>query len=575
MKTLKITVNTFLFFISASLPVLCQLDSILNIADQEIRHAAFLDYMEDNYHPFQVYDSILSDASWRVEKFNDDKLKQEIWFFKKEYLSRTFNGPTLLSAMTPLLEAIEEARKKSWIYLQARLCVSVGHFYHAQGQTQSGFEYLVKSLDLINQLDIRENPEIVRISDLVAQNYYIFGDHITALTLYKRGNDVNSYWRNKRELYQIYNTIGLCYQKEMKYDSAIHYYKLANESALTMRDEFWVALTNGNQANCQYLTGNYDAALPPLLKDFELSVRWGEIGSAVNAAMTIAAIYLVKNNVSEASGYLEYGRKYMNLLDFRQKINYYKSLTQINRQNGNYKQALLLLDTMQMYKDSLAITNDNGIIRNAELKLNLEKHKHEIELLESEKSRQITLRNAVLIIIILLGVIMGLWLFNLNLRKKRALELAEQDKENAYQELEQAKKELKNFTSVVREKNELILSVKAELHELEQLNHGEERIKNIGELLNSNILTEDDWREFKLLFDKVYPGFFIRLHEKLPNLTQAEVRLISLMKLNMNQKDMAYMLGVGYDAIRKVKQRLNAKIFAQNESTLEEIVESI
>ena len=38
---------------------------------------------------------------------------------------------------------------------------------------------------------------------------------------------------------------------------------------------------------------------------------------------------------------------------------------------------------------------------------------------------------------------------------------------------------------------------------------------------------------------------------------------------------MAFMLGVGYDAIRKVKQRLNAKISGQNETTLEEIVHGI
>ncbi|MBK9256696.1 MAG: hypothetical protein IPM42_14505 [Saprospiraceae bacterium] len=572
---MKRLISTFVLSLSVSLSLYCQLDSILSITDQNKRHAAFLDYLEDNYQTFKVYDSILTDAEKRIENLPDEKLKQEIWFYKQDHKSRTYNGPTLLSAMTPMIKAVEEARRKTWNYIQAKLCASIGHFYHAQGQTQDGFEYLVKALDLVNQLDIKEYPEIVRITDVVAHNYYIFGDELTALNLYKKGNYSDSYWRNKKDLYQIYNTIGLCHQKQMQVDSAIYYYELAHKSALQMGDEFWAALTEGNRAYCQYLAGNYDEALPPLLKDFELSVLWGEIGSAVNAAMTIAAIYLEKNDIGEATKYLEYGRKHQNRLDTRQKINYYKSLNQISRQTGNYKQALIYLDSMQIYKDSAAISNDAGIIRNAELKLNLEKHKYEIELLESEKSKQITLRNAVLIIICLLGIIVGLWFFNMHLKKKRALELAEQEKISAFQELERAEKELKTFTAVIREKNELIQSVRAEMAELEQLNHGEERIQYINELLNSNILTEDDWREFKLLFDKVYPGFFVKLHEKIPQLTQAEVRLLALLKLNMNQKDMAFMLGVGYDAIRKVKQRLKFKITDREEASLEEIVENI
>lgn len=570
----RITTIIVLYF-TVSLQVFCQLDSILGIKDHSERHASFLNYLEDNYHPFEVSDSILKVAEIKINKLNDEKLKQEIWFYNQDRKSRTYNGPTLLSSMIPLIEAVEQARKKSWIYIEAKLCARIGNFYHAQGQTQAGFEYLVKALDLSSQLDIHRYPEILKIIDLVAINYYIFGDHVTALNLFKKGVGVAPYWRNKSERYTLINTIGLCYQKQMQYDSAIYYYELAHHNAKEMGNEFWATLTMGNRAYCHYLAGNYDEALPPLLQDFELSVQWGEVSSAVNAAMIIAAIYVEKNNLAEAAKYLDYGIKHQSFLDARQKISYYKSLNQISRQKGDYRQAISYLDSVQKYKDIAAITNNDGIIKNAELKLYLEKHKYELELLESEKSRQITLRNAVLIIISLMGIIAGLWFFNIHLKRKRALELAEQAKVDAFRELEQAKKELSNFTAVIKEKNELIQSVKSELGALEQLNYGEERIKNINELLNSSILTEDDWREFKLLFDRVYPGFFVRLQEKLPNLTQAEVRLISLMKLNMNQKDMAYMLGVGYDAIRKVKQRLNAKISGQDESTLEEIVESI
>ena len=552
-----------------------QIDAIMKIADKEKRHAAFIHYFEDNYHSQQPYDSLIREAEKRVPRLKDDKLTQELWVLQQEYKSRTFEGPTLLSAMTPMINAIDEAGKKAWIYPQSRLCANVGNFYHAQGQIQSGFEYLVKAVDLINQLDIKKHPEIVKVSDLVASNYYIFGDHTTALKLYKKGMEVEPYWRNKNELYKIYNNIGLCFQREMKYDSAVYFYTLAHQSAKDVNNEFWTALTDGNKAYCLYLAGDYDAALPPLLRDFELSVQWDEISSAVNAAMTIAAIYLAQSNLAEASKYLEFGKKNRNRLDTRQKINYYRSLTQINRENGNYRQAFLYLDSMQMYKDTAAITNDEGIIRNAELKLGLEKHRHEMNLLESEKRKQILIRNFILIILALTGIIVGLWFYNLHLNRKRDLEIIEQEKINAYNELERSKKELNNFTNLIREKNELIQSIKSELSEIEKTKGAEQRIENINTLLNSNILTDDDWREFKTLFDKIYPGFFVRLKEKYPHLSPAETRLMSLLKLNMSQKDMAFMLGVGYDAIRQSKHRLKNKIAEIENTTLEEIATNI
>lgn len=569
--------NLISLFITSliSINLICQIDAILSIQDKEKRHAAFINYFEDNYHSHLSYDSLIKEAEKRTSKLKDDKLNHEVWVLQQEYKSRIFAGPTLLSAMTPMIKAIDEAGKKSWIYAQARLCANVGNFYHAQGQVQAGFEYLVKAVDLVNQLDIKKYPEIIKVSDLAASNYYIFGDHITALKLYKKGMEVEPYWRNRNELYKIYNNIGLCFQREMKYDSAVHFYTLAHQSAKDVNNEFWAALTDGNRAYCQYLAGNYQDALPPLLKDFELSVQWGETASAVNAAMTIAAIYLAKNDIPEATKYLDYGKKNRNFLDTRQKINYYRNLTEINREIGNYQQAFLYMDSMQMYKDTAAITNDKGIIRNAELKLGLEKHKHEIDLLESEKSRQIIIRNFILIILTLLGIIVGLWFYNAFLKRKRALELSEMEKAQAFNELEQAKRQLTNFTNVIREKNELIHSIKEELTELEQINGPEERIANINTLLNSNILTDDDWREFKMLFDKIYPGFFVRLKEKFPGLSPAETRMMALLKLDLSQKDMAYMLGVGYDAVRQSKHRLKNKITEKENTTLEEIISSI
>ena len=61
----------------------------------------------------------------------------------------------------------------------------------------------------------------------------------------------------------------------------------------------------------------------------------------------------------------------------------------------------------------------------------------------------------------------------------------------------------------------------------------------------------------------------------MPDLSPADTRLIALTKLQLSQKEMAAMLGVGYDAIRKARQRLRQKISLPEEGSLDDVVEMI
>jgi hypothetical protein len=130
---------------------------------------------------------------------------------------------------------------------------------------------------------------------------------------------------------------------------------------------------------------------------------------------------------------------------------------------------------------------------------------------------------------------------------------------------------------VLKEKNELLESFKVEIDKLQQedAQQSDMRTQHLSRLVNSSILTEDDWREFRQLFDKVYPGFFIRLKDKMPDLSPADIRLLALTKLQISTRDMAAMLGIGPDAIKKSRQRLRKKINLPEEGTLDELAEMI
>ncbi|HEY0769021.1 MAG TPA: hypothetical protein VGD31_01715, partial [Sphingobacteriaceae bacterium] len=84
--------------------------------------------------------------------------------------------------------------------------------------------------------------------------------------------------------------------------------------------------------------------------------------------------------------------------------------------------------------------------------------------------------------------------------------------------------------------------------------------------------TEENWIEFRKLFDKVHAGYIYRIKSKYVNLTETDIRLITLMKLQLNYREMANMLGVTTEAVRKARQRLRKKLGLKQEDNMEKLL---
>jgi len=60
------------------------------------------------------------------------------------------------------------------------------------------------------------------------------------------------------------------------------------------------------------------------------------------------------------------------------------------------------------------------------------------------------------------------------------------------------------------------------------------------------------------------------LKEKAVNITVAEQRMATLIKLHLNARQMSAILGISVDSVHKAKQRLRMRMQVQNEMMLEE-----
>tara|TARA_R110002050_G_scaffold56512_3_gene127111 strand:+ start:62695 stop:64359 length:1665 start_codon:yes stop_codon:yes gene_type:complete len=143
----------------------------------------------------------------------------------------------------------------------------------------------------------------------------------------------------------------------------------------------------------------------------------------------------------------------------------------------------------------------------------------------------------------------------------------------AHKELEFKKQQLENFSKSIKEKNKLIEQFEKQIEKSEATT--EEKEENLQQLTNSIILTEEDWRNFKKLYEEVHPNFFYNLKNDYPKLTNAEIRLLTLLKLNLSNKEIASMLGISPESVIKTKYRLKKKLSGQETIDLETIISSI
>jgi len=577
-----IIINLLFGFLSTSslqaISVTAVVDSVLSVPKEDQKWLLWgLAYPPKETDTFKVEANYLAlEAEFNRRKV--EWLAQQAWLMNV-YYKAVYNNPYNLLGLYYINKAIEEAHTRGWDVMEAGCTLLKGQIYYLQNKPGPAFEFFQKGYNSLREIGFENCPNIQDYMNVMGQSYYEFGDYVGAIQVLR--NTLSSTDTEAARRHGINrllkNTLALAYQKAEQYDSAIYFFKEAHDESINSGYTFWAALANGNLGYVFYLQGKYDEAIPLMEADYRASLKENEWNSAVNAAMILATMYLKKKEMAKAEFYLSYAKRNINYGSLRELAGFYKNMSTISRIIGDHNVAYAYIDSFLVYTDSLKKINDNRIINQAKLKVEVEQHTSELKLLEARRSREILIRNGALAILILSGMIVGLFYNRQRLKRKKELELADLHKARAEDELKNAQKELLGFTQMLKEKNELIENFRDEMDRLHQSGQiqAEERTEQLNRLLNFTILTEEDWKEFRMLFDKVYPGFFIHLKEKMTDLSPADTRLIALTKLQLAPKEMAAMLGLTYEAIKKSRQRLRKKINLPEEGSLDELVEII
>jgi tetratricopeptide (TPR) repeat protein len=441
------------------------------------------------------------------------------------------------------------------------------------------FKLLFRARSLFEKIGYANIPQAVEYLTLFGNHYYGFEDYQKAI--YYLEQALRSPHQELYPTYIILNTLGMAHQRLKQYEQAERMFRRVVELARKANYAPYVGIGMGNLGNTLRLMGQNRQALPYLYADLALN----ETSVPENSAITclyIAQALMALDSTAKAKAFIaraqELKQRSVNWDRTSYPLYYYQTQTLYAKKTGDYRRATAYLDSTLLLNDSLRVVFSNKILANAESSINAEQYLSNLQQAETEKQYAVNIRNLMLVALLVLGLAV---VYALN-QKRQKLQQEQQvqaaRREQAEAQLAHAQAQLDQYVGSLKAKNDLIEQISGELasarRDLTEADSAQ--IARVTTLLDSVILTDKDWLRFRQLFEQAHPGFFDKLHQAQPDLTPAEVRLLTLLKLDIPTKEMGFMLGISAESIRKSRYRLRRKLDGlQAETPFRSLIEQL
>jgi len=493
------------------------------------------------------------------EQLADKHLQWAVINMRADYFSVNLRFNTKSTAY--YLEAVEFAIKNNMLVETGIAYNNIAVYFFIYKDYIDACRYFLLSQEQFKQIGFDKVPQVNEYLANMGNFYYDLGDYNNAKIILEEALKYSP--SPTRERVNYTNTIGLIYRNYKQFPFATSKFEQALHMAEIIKDTVWIGITKGNIGSCYFLQGQYQKAIPYLEIDYKTSLQFNE---PVNGAISL--LRLVKINIDYRKFMLA-GKQLDTAASLLKKskedvlkelTNLYNLKSELYEQLGLVSQSIEYRKIYENYKDSLINRDNLAAVERVQMQYEADARIRELNKLEADARVANIEINAGSAVLVLLLVISALFYNRQRMKSKkdRALLLAE--KQVIDERLKNARIALHGFTENIRQKNKLIENFKQEIEKLSAQSVDKTDADHLEKLLQANIMTNENWGEFKRLFSKVYPGFFVNLSKENPNLSTTDIRIITLMKLGLSNAEMANMLGITIEGIKKGKQRLRKKI---------------
>lgn len=133
--------------------------------------------------------------------------------------------------------------------------------------------------------------------------------------------------------------------------------------------------------------------------------------------------------------------------------------------------------------------------------------------------------------------------------------------------------ELTNNTLRTVHKNNLLNDIKEKLKkETKQKQIDKQNLKNIISLIDDSFIMDKDWKNFYSLFNQVHPTFIKDLKKYCSKLSERDIQLCALIKLNFSSQHIATLYGISLSSVKVARHRLRKKLNVEGQQSLKDFL---
>lgn len=486
----------------------------------------------------------------------------------------------------------------------SNLFENIGNNFMYQGLQKQALYYHEKSLELRRQNNALDTLDNFMNMAIVLNDQ---GKYPEALELYLKLLSVYEGRKDDYQISQVHSNLGILYRMRNEYEKAFNSYSIALEYQESHGHRLKANKTHNNLGGLLFEQGKLDEAMFHFKEALRIMEEIGTEQDLWMPLLNLGYYYYEADSTSKALEYLEKG---------------YASSIKVGSQNGKsvcstmlglaysrlksrtkafkfgteglseakelgdrplVEYALFSLHTiyeeqqqpekaLEVYKEYVAVKdsslNEKNLQQISELEAlyELESKEREIVDLNHEKA-QLELeknvsnqRTALLVVGFLLAfvlsVLLSLWQRQRIKGKQRRID--EKDSE-----LKELAKRLANRNQVLQE-----LKDEVQLEKTKAESTTSEKFIGLFRLIENSSKSEYEWEEFVEKFSSIHPTFFTSLEKQFPELSNTEIRLAVLLKLRLSSKEIANIINVSHESVKKGRYRLKKKLGLPQEQDL-------
>ena len=160
--------------------------------------------------------------------------------------------------------------------------------------------------------------------------------------------------------------------------------------------------------------------------------------------------------------------------------------------------------------------------------------------------------------------------------KEKQLQLIELEKKRLLEDIQYKTMDLTNFGIEITKNREFIQTI---YHKLDNLKSSKKTefldLKEVLKSLKSRLIINKDLNYFNGNVEKINHAFNSKLKKTYPSLTTNEIHLASLLRLNLNTKEIAIIKNISPNSVKVLRYRLRKKLDMNKSNNLSEFLNDI